>query len=261
MKIKVGVSGALGKMGSSIIRAITAQEDMQLVCAVEAPNSTSKGKDAGEVLGIGKLGVAIATSDELDAVLKKSKPDVLVDFTVASAAVETVKKAAENRVNLVVGTTGFTERQMNEIKSAIEKNKISAVISPNMAAGVNVLFKVAQEVAKTLGRECDIEIIEAHHKFKKDAPSGTALKLGELIAQVGKNLGREKFHSIRAGDIVGEHTVIFAGDGERLELTHRAHSRQAFVSGAIKAIRFVHGKKERVYSTWDVLGIKGGLLW
>ncbi|MFH1774260.1 MAG: 4-hydroxy-tetrahydrodipicolinate reductase [Methanobacteriota archaeon] len=260
MKIKVAISGALGKMGSSIIRTLAAQEDMQVVCAVEAPGSTSKGKDIGEVLGIGKLGVAIATSDELDAALKKNKPDVLVDFTVASAAVETVKKAAENRVNLVVGTTGFTEKQMNEIKSAIEKNKISAVISPNMAAGVNVFFKAAQEVAKTLGRECDIEIIEAHHKFKKDAPSGTALKLGELIAQAaGKNIGR--FHSIRAGDIVGEHTLIFAGDGERIELTHRAHSRQAFVSGAIKAIRFVHGKKEGVYSTWDVLGIKGGLSW
>lgn len=256
MKIRVCVSGALGKMGSSIIRTIAAQEDMQLVCAVEAPNSTSKGKDVGEVLGIGKLGVAIVTSDELDAVLKKSKPDVLADFTVASAAVETVKRAAENKINLVVGTTGLTNEQMNEIKNAIEKNKISAVISPNMATGVNVFFKAAQEVAKTLGRECDIEIIEAHHKFKKDAPSGTALKLGELISQAsGKNVGKEKFHSVRAGDIVGEHTVIFAGDGERLELTHRAHSRQAFVNGAIKAVRFVHGKKDgKTYSTWDVLG-------
>lgn len=258
MKIKVCVSGALGKMGSGVIKTVAAQEDMQLVCAVEAPNSTSKGKDIGETLGIGKLGVAIVTSDELDAVLKESRPDVLADFTVASAAVETVKKAAENKVNLVVGTTGFTSEQMSEIKSAIEKNKISAVISPNMATGVNVLFKAAQEVAKTLGRECDIEIIEAHHKFKKDAPSGTALKLGELIAKVtGKNIGKEKFHSVRAGDIVGEHAVIFAGDGERLELTHRAHSRQAFVNGVVKAVRFVHGKKDgKIYSTWDVLNIK-----
>ncbi len=258
MKIKVGISGALGKMGGSIIRTVATQEDMQVVCAVEAPNSTSKGKDVGEVLGIGKLGVAIATSAELDIALKNTRPDVLVDFTVASAAVETVKKAAENKINLVVGTTGFTNEQMNEIKKTIKKNRVSAVISPNMAAGVNVFFKAAQEVAKTLGRECDVEIIEAHHKFKKDAPSGTALKLGELIAQAaGKNIGKEKFHSIRAGDIVGEHAVIFAGDGERIELIHRAHSRQAFVSGAVKAIRFVHGKKNgKIYSTWDVLGIE-----
>ena len=258
MKIKLAISGALGKMGSGIVRAVAAQDDMQLAGAVEAPNSASKGKDVGEVLGIGKLGVAIATGDELDAVLEKSKPDVLVDFTVASAAVETIKKAAENKINLVVGTTGFTNEQMNKIKSTIEKNKVSAVISPNMAAGVNVFFKAAQEVAKTLGRECDIEIIEAHHKLKKDAPSGTALKLGELVARAaGKNIGKEKFHSLRAGDIVGEHTVIFAGDGERIELTHRAHSRQAFVNGTVKAIRFVHGKKDgKIYSTWDVLNIK-----
>jgi 4-hydroxy-tetrahydrodipicolinate reductase len=213
----------------------------------------------------------------LEDTLKKARPDVLVDFTVANAAVEAIKVAARNGIDLVVGTTGFTKGQAEEIEEAIKKGGVSAVISPNMATGVNVFFKVAQDIAATLGREYDIEIIEAHHKHKKDAPSGTALKIGELIAKaLGRDLdaigifGRKGaigerskeeigIHAVRGGDIVGDHTVLFAGDGERLEIVHRAHSRQAFVNGAIKAIRFVHerGKKGKIYSSWDVLGIEG----
>ena len=276
-KIKVGVAGACGRMGSRIIKAVNEQEDMKLVCAIEASKSIHKGKDAGEVIGIGKTGVRISTSDELDEVLKRVKPDVLVDFTVAEAVVETARTAAKNKVNLVIGTTGFTLEQRKEMEDAIRKDEVAAVISPNMATGVNIFFKEAERIAKLLGEEYDVEIIEAHHRFKKDSPSGTALRVGELIAEAtGGDIGtkgvfgrrrgvigeRKKgeigFHAIRAGDIVGEHTVLFAGNGERLEITHRAHGRRAFVSGALKAIRFLYekGEKGTIYSTWDVLGIK-----
>ncbi len=274
MAIRVAVSGACGRMGSGIIRTLREQRDMQLVAAIEAKGNPNAGKDVGEVLGFGKAGITLSASDELDTILKQRMPRVLIDFTNANAAMETIKVAAKNKVNLVVGTTGFSKEQLQQIGEIVEKEKISAVVSPNMATGVNVFFKIAQEIARSLGREYDVEIIEAHHRFKKDAPSGTALRAGELIAQaMGKELersavyGRGKgvkergseiaFHAVRAGDIVGEHTVLFAGDGERIELVHRATSRQAFINGAIKAARFVSGRTDgRVYTMWDVLGIK-----
>ncbi|MFQ6135616.1 MAG: 4-hydroxy-tetrahydrodipicolinate reductase [Candidatus Hydrothermarchaeales archaeon] len=274
--MKVGVAGACGRMGSGIVRKVHEQKDMEIVCAIEASNNQKIGEDIGEVLGIGKIGVDITSSEALSETLRKAKPDVLVDFTIAHAAVETVKTAAENGVDLVVGTTGFTDEQMEEISRAIKKNGVSAVISPNMATGVNVFFKVVKEIAGVL-RDYDIEVIEAHHRHKKDAPSGTAMRAGKLIVEAldrdleragifGRGRGaigersRDEigFHAIRAGDIVGEHTVLFAGNGERLEITHRAHSRDAFVNGAIKAMRFVNRNKAkgRIYSTWDVLDIK-----
>lgn len=274
MAIRVAVSGACGRMGSGIIRTLREQRDMQLVAAIEAKGNPNAGKDVGEVLGFGKAGITLSASDELDTILKQSMPRVLIDFTNANAAMETIKVAAKNKVNLVVGTTGFSKEQLQQISEIVAKEKVAAVVSPNMAAGVNVFFKIAQEIASSLGREYDVEIIEAHHRFKKDAPSGTALRAGELIAQaMGKELERSAvygrgrqikergseiaFHAVRAGDIVGEHTVLFAGDGERIELVHRATSRQAFINGAIKAARFVSGRSDgRVYTMWDVLGIK-----
>jgi 4-hydroxy-tetrahydrodipicolinate reductase len=274
--MNVAVAGALGRMGSSIIRSLKYQTDMELVAAVEAPGKPEKGKDIGELIGVGKLGVNLTTADGLREVLRESKSEVLVDFTVAKAAMETVKISAAEGVDLVIGTTGFTNEQLSDVETVVNANKVSAVLSPNMATGVNVFFKIAQNMADAIGESFDIEIIEAHHKHKKDAPSGTAIRVGELITQkTGQNIekdgvfGRERgmigergneigFHSIRGGDIVGDHIVLFAGDGERLELTHRAHSRQAFVNGAIKAIRFIQENRGKggVFSTWDVLGIK-----
>ncbi len=272
--IRVAVTGALGRMGSGIVRSVLAQRDMELVAAIEAPGKEEKGRDIGELLGMGRCGVALATADELRETLQEAKPDVLIDFTTAKACVATAKLAASLGIDLVIGTTGFEEEEKQEIIHAVEENRVAAVISPNMATGVNVFFKIAEQLAKVL-RDYDVEIIEVHHRHKKDAPSGTALRVGELIARargqelekcarysrgkglIGERSGEEiGFHAVRAGDIVGEHIVIFAGEGERVELIHRAHSRQAFVEGAIKAARFVvEAEKGRVYSTFDVLGI------
>jgi 4-hydroxy-tetrahydrodipicolinate reductase len=263
-------------MGGSIVRRVIEAEDLSLVCALEARGKPEKGRDIGELLGLGRVGVPLSTSEELEEALRKSRPDVLVDFTNPGAAMRNIKAACSLGIDLVVGTTGFTEEQLREIHAAVRENKVAAVVSPNMATGVNIFFKLARDVAGLLGDAYDVEIIEAHHRFKKDAPSGTALKVGELIASaLGRDLrgsavyGRGKgvtgerrrdeigFHSIRGGDIVGEHTVVFAGMGERLEITHRASTRDAFVEGALKAIRFLKGReKGRVYSTWDVLRIK-----
>ncbi len=272
--IRVAVTGALGRMGSGIVKSVLAQDDMKLVAAIEAPGKEEKGKDVGELIGVGKCGVALSTADELREVLLEAKPDVLIDFTTAKACVSTAKIAASLGVNLVIGTTGFAEEEKQEIVRAVEENGIAAVISPNMATGVNVFFKIAAQIARVL-KDYDVEIIEIHHRHKKDAPSGTALRVGELIAEAqgkrleecarysrGRGLIGERsdeeigFHAVRAGDVVGEHIVIFAGEGERVELIHRAHSRQAFVEGAIKAARFVaRAERGKVYSTFDVLGI------
>ncbi len=272
--IDVAVTGASGRMGSKIIKNILQQDDMQLVAAIEAPNTPLAGKDAGEVIGAGNIGVEITPADNLRGVLLDTKPDVLVDFTIADAAIETIKTTAECGVNLVVGTTGFSDEQLKEIKETIAKNNIKAVIAPNMAVGVNVFFKILKDLAPTLA-DYDIEIIEAHHKHKKDAPSGTAVRAYEIIAQelgrdtskagvygrhgiVGERTPEEiGIHAVRGGDIVGDHTVLFAGDGERLEIIHRAGSRQAFVTGVMKAIRFIMTAPEgKISDMGDVLGIK-----
>ncbi len=271
--VNVAVTGACGRMGSKIIRGILEQDDMKIVAAIESPNNPFEGKDVGEVIGTGKLGVKVEGAENLRDVLQTAKPDVLVDFTIAKAAIDTIKISAECGVNLVVGTTGFSETQMSEIKSSIEKNNIMAVIAPNMAVGVNVFFKVLKDLAAIIG-EYDVEIIEAHHKHKKDAPSGTAVRAAEIIAtELNRNLdevgvyGRKGLvgertkeeigiHAVRGGDIVGDHTVIFAGEGERLEIIHRASSRQAFVTGVIKAVRYVvTAKKGQISDMSDVLGL------
>lgn len=272
--IKVAVTGANGRMGSKIIKTILEQEDMKLVAAIEAPNTPLAGKDAGEAIGSGNIGVEITPADELNKVLEETKPDVLVDFTIAGAAVETIKTASVSGVNLVVGTTGLSDDQMEEIRGVIRKNNVKAVIAPNMAVGVNVFFKILKDLAPILA-DYDIEILEAHHKHKQDAPSGTAIRAYEIIAQeLGRDTceigvyGREGLvgertsdeigmHAIRGGDIVGDHTVLFAGEGERLEIVHRAHSRQAFVSGVIKAIRYVlTAPVGKISDMGDVLGLK-----
>ena len=272
--IGVAVTGAGGRMASKIIKTILKQGDMKVVAAIGTINTPFEGKDIGELIGVEKIDVQVKGAQKLADILNEKKPDVLVDFTNANAAVDTIKTSADCGVNVVVGTTGFSEAQMYEIKKSIEENKIKAVIAPNMALGVNAFFKIIESLAKVLS-DYDIEIIEAHHKNKVDAPSGTAVKTYEIIAEaLGKNTdetyvygrqgivgartsGEIGMHAVRGGDIVGDHTIIFAGEGERIEIVHRAHSRQVFVTGAIKSIRYVVGASEgKISDMGDVLGIK-----
>jgi 4-hydroxy-tetrahydrodipicolinate reductase len=238
---------------------------LKIVAAIDVTNI---GKDIGEVMRIKNLDVAVTDSKDIDNVLKKSRPDVLIDFTIAHAAVNNITASARNKVNLVVGTTGFTPQQRAIIDKSIKDNGIAAVITPNFSIGVNVFWGLLQEAAKRLD-DYDIEIIEAHHNQKKDAPSGTAMKAAEVISQTlgGKELvyGRKGLaprhkeigiHAIRGGDIVGDHTVLFAGDGERIEIKHQAHSRAAFAKGAVRAAEWVSKEKPGIYEMSDVLGIK-----
>lgn len=263
--IKIAVSGACGKMGGLIIENVLKSKDLKLVSAIDVTNI---GKDIGEVMRIGRLNVPVGDANDIDNVLDRSKPDVLIDFTIASAAVKNVIAGARKKVKLIVGTTGFTPEQRKLMENAIKDNNVAAVITPNFSIGVNVFFGILAEAAKRLS-DYDIEIIEAHHNQKKDAPSGTAMKAAEIIS---KTLGGKEFiygrhgisprqkeigiHAVRGGDIVGDHTVLFAGDGERIEIKHQAHSRQAFAKGAVKAAVWVSAAKPGIYEMADVLGIK-----
>jgi 4-hydroxy-tetrahydrodipicolinate reductase len=252
--IKVAVTGALGRMGTLVIQEVAKAEDMRLVAGLD-------------VVGAGRHlqgDVAVSDAAELRDVLTLARPDVLIDFTAANASVKNVLTAAEMGVNLVVGTTGFTAEQHASMKKAID-GRVSAVISPNFSVGVNVFWKLISVAAEAL-KDYDIEVIEAHHNQKKDAPSGTALAAVDVLKKAlgdvevvhgregikprGKEIG---VHAVRAGDIVGDHTVLFAGPGERLEIRHQAHSRAAFASGAVRAARFVVGREPGIYSMADVL--------
>ncbi len=263
--IRIGVTGACGKMGGLIIENVLKSEDLKLVSAIDV---TNVGKDIGEVMKIGKLGLPVTDAADIENVLKTSKPDVLIDFTIAKAAVKNVTTCARNKVNLVVGTTGFTKDQRSLMDKAILENTISAVISPNFSIGVNVFWGLLAEAAKRLD-DYDIEIIEAHHNQKKDAPSGTAVKAAKVISDTlgGKELVYGRYglaprhkeigiHAVRGGDIVGDHTVLFAGDGERIEIKHQAHSRQAFAKGAVRAAVWIYTARPGIYEMADVLGIK-----
>jgi len=253
--IKVAVTGALGRMGTLVIQELSRQEDMKLAAGLD-------------IIGEGKPlieGVSVMHSSKLREVLSLIKPDVLIDFTETNAAFQNVLDAADIGIDLVVGTTGFKQEQIIQMREAIEGN-VAAVISPNFSLGVNVFWKLIALAAETL-KGYDIEVIEAHHNLKKDAPSGTALAALEILKKTlgdvevvsgrqgihlrGKEIG---VHAVRAGDIVGDHTVLFAGPGERLEIKHQAHNRMAFASGAIKAARWVTSAKTGIYSMGDVLG-------
>ncbi|MFW5912672.1 MAG: 4-hydroxy-tetrahydrodipicolinate reductase [Candidatus Hadarchaeota archaeon] len=271
--IKVVVCGAMGNMGSRIIRSVLKAEDMMLVGAIDKPGIPVEGKDVGEAIGIETLDVDVRGSDKLTEVLEEVSPDVLVDFSVAEAAVNSVEKASEAGVSVVVGTTGFSEDQRIRMESLVSDSGISAIISSNMAPGVNVFFKLVEEAASNLF-DYDMELIEAHHNKKVDSPSGTALTAAKMaaeasgkdfeeVARYGRKRGhigeRERdeigIHSVRAGNISGDHTFIFAGDNERLEITHRARDRQVFVDGTLKAIRYVSSEEMsgRVLTMKDVL--------
>lgn len=262
--INVAVLGACGRMGSLIVENVTNSTDMQLVAAFDINNF---GRDVGEFAHVGNLGVRISDVKNLEAVLKKSKANVLIDFTVAGATIINAPIAARAGVNLIIGTTGLTLEQRAVIDDAIKEGQVSAVISPNYSVGVNVFFKIIKEAAKYLA-DYDIEIIEAHHNQKKDAPSGTALRAADIISEAlgGKEYvyGREGIaprgkeigiHGVRAGDITGDHTVLFAGNSERIEIKHMAHSRQIFAKGAVRAAEWVCKQKPGIYSMDNVLGL------
>jgi 4-hydroxy-tetrahydrodipicolinate reductase len=245
-------------MGKLIVRQVSKQSGMKLAAAIDVSGAPCAGKDAGELAGVGKLGVKIVSADKLVEVLKQSKPDVLVDFTKADAAVQNVKIASEAGISVVVGTTGFTAEQQSEMERVIRERKIRAVMSPNMSVGVNVFFKSIRDIAGLLGSNYAVEIVEVHHTGKRDAPSGTARKAAQIIAgELGWSEDRIKIRSIREGDVVGDHTVIFSSPEDRLEITHRALSRETFAVGVMKAIRYVieKGSPGAIHDMQDVLGL------
>ena len=262
--IHVAVSGAAGRMGRTLMRLIAESEDLELAAAIEAPGHPSLGASAATLAGATNLDVQLADT-------MPETVDVLVDFSLPDGSLTRVEACAAAGVPCVVGTTGFSADQRARIGAAAKKTAI--VLSPNMSVGVNVLFHAAAELARTLGPDYDIEIVEAHHRFKKDAPSGTAIKIGEEIAKAtGRDLakaavhgrgpagalrkaGEIGIHAIRGGDIVGEHIIYYTTLGERLELKHVAHSRETFARGALKAARWVADRGPGLYSMADVLGL------
>jgi 4-hydroxy-tetrahydrodipicolinate reductase len=256
-------------MGSTLARMVHEARGMALVGATEQPGSPAVGGDAGLVARIGRVGANVA--DDLGAALSSGSPNVVIDFTSAKASVEHARVCAERGVALVVGSTGFTA----ESKASLARyaRSVPMVVSPNMSIGMNLVMRVAAELARRLGEGFDVEIVEAHHRMKKDAPSGTALRLAEEIAraigrgsddfrmvrqgQVGERPAREiGIQAVRGGDVVGDHTVYFLGDGERVELTHRATSREQFARGALRAARWLVGRAPGQYDMEDVLGVK-----
>jgi 4-hydroxy-tetrahydrodipicolinate reductase len=259
------VCGAAGRMGSTLVRLIHENRALKLAGAVESADHPNIGKDAGEIAGVGKLGVTIQA--DLAPLLKNQS--VVVEFTAPDATLEHVRLAARKNVPIVVGTTGLNAKQQQEIEKLARSGRI--LISANMSLGVNLLVSLLGKVAGILGDDYDVEIIEAHHRFKKDAPSGTALAMAAPIARalkrdldkagvcgrkgiVGERTKEEiGLLSIRAGDIVGEHTVIFGGLGERIEFIHRAQSRETFARGALRAAQWLAKQKKGLYSMQDVL--------
>jgi len=264
---KVAVLG-VGRMGKGII-AEAVSAGMQVVAAVDSPGNPQIGKDAGMLAGISLLNVLVSSAADLEKTLDKTKPDVVIDFSSADACAKNFPIIAKKGVSVVIGTTGLKPEQLEAIKADAKKCNIGLVVSPNMSVGVNVFWKIIAEATKNL-KDYDVEIIEKHHRFKKDAPSGTALKTAEIIAkEMGKptldavygrhglserKAGEIGIHAVRGGDIVGEHTVMYTTLGERIEITHIAHSRSAFIGGVIKAAKYIPGKKG-VYGMNDVLGI------
>jgi 4-hydroxy-tetrahydrodipicolinate reductase len=251
--IKVVVCGALGRMGTIVGKVISESTSCTIVGGVDVREGTF-------------YGTKVVPSTEMDHLLLDVRPDVVVDFTVAAAAVENVRTAAGQGVALVVGTTGFTLAHKEEMRKAIEGH-VPAVISSNFSMGVNIFWKLIQEASHYL-KDYDIEVVEAHHRFKKDAPSGTAKTILEMIErETGprrKSYGREGMaergneigvHVIRGGDIVGEHLVLFAGNFECIELSHRAYDRAVFARGALRAVEWVTDKTPGIYSMNDVLGL------
>jgi 4-hydroxy-tetrahydrodipicolinate reductase len=266
--IKVAVSGAAGRMGGRVITAVKEDANTVLTGALERPQHPYLGMDAGLVAGCGPQQVLI--SDNLNEVAKGC--DVLIDFSAPIVSLKNLEVCGLNGKTMVIGSTGFSPEE-KALALELARN-IPVVLAPNMSVGVNVVFKALADVARILGDDFDVEIVEAHHKLKKDSPSGTAVRMGEIVAEA---LGRDynkvaNFHregicgertkdeigmqTIRGGDIVGDHTVYFIGMGERIEITHRAHTRDMFSRGAIRAAKWVVTAKPGLYDMQDVLGLR-----
>ncbi len=254
-------------MGKAIAGCVEDTEGVELVGGTERAGSSDLGKDVGEIAGIGNKGVMIL--DDLVTALETC--DVVIDFTTPESSLRTLKVCAEQGRAVVVGTTGFSAEQRGEIEGI--GKEIPCVVAPNMSIGVNVLFKLVADAARVLGDAYDVEIVEAHHKLKKDAPSGTAVRISEIVADsLGRNLdevgvyGRKGLtvrapkeigiHALRAGDIIGEHRVLFGGMGENFEVFHRAQSRETFARGSIRAAQWILGQPNGVYDMQDVLGLR-----
>jgi 4-hydroxy-tetrahydrodipicolinate reductase len=263
----VVVGGAAGRMGTRIVACLHGDPDLKLAAALEAPGHAALGADAGELAGVGRLGIAV--SDDVARVLAPGR--VLIEFSVPEASLAHLELVADKGARAVIGTTGFTPAQRERMA---ELGRRAAIMwAPNMSVAVNVAYQALALMARALGDEYDVEITEIHHRFKKDAPSGTALKMAEVVAEaLGRDLGKVGVYgrqgqtgertpqeigvmSLRSGDVVGEHTVSFGTLGERLELTHRAHSRDTFARGALRAARWVAGRGPGLYSMQDVLGL------
>jgi 4-hydroxy-tetrahydrodipicolinate reductase len=258
----IAITGAAGRMGMRLI-ALAKQADLQVVGAVERADHAAQGRDAGEVAGIGAIDVPISVD-------LKTTPQVLVDFTAPASTRQWLKACRDRKIAMVIGTTGLQESDHASIDQAARD--IPVLQAPNMSLGVNLLFKIAGEVAKTLGDDYDIEILEGHHRFKKDAPSGTAMGLAEAILkatgkkkdalvfdrhgdEVTRKSGEIGMHALRIGDEVGRHTAYFAALGERLELTHVATNRDTFAHGALRAAKWLAGQTPGRYSIGNILGL------
>lgn len=268
MTVRIAVTGAAGRMGKTLIEAVTHNPGTVLGAAIERPDSTLIGSDAGELAGIGKNGVAIVGS--LAEVTDQF--DVLIDFTAPAASAANAKICAEAGKRMVIGTTGCNDQQLKDIHLAAEQTAIC--MASNFSTGVNLCFKLLSQAAAILGDDFDVEIVEAHHRHKVDAPSGTALSMGAAVADaLGRNLkevaiyGREGqvgartqreigFATVRGGDVVGDHTVMFLADGERVEISHKASSRMSFGRGAVRAAAWLSQKRAGLFDMQDVLGLK-----
>jgi len=265
--LKIAVTGAGGRMGRTLIEACQQAENCQLTAAFERLDSSLTGSDSGEVAGIGSNGVNIIT--DIDSVVDQF--DVMIDFTSIDSTLDHIETCKQHGKKIIIGTTGFSAEQKQIIENA--SKDIAIVFAPNMSVGVNLCLKLLQMAARVMGDDADIEVIEAHHRHKVDAPSGTALRMGEVVAEsLGRNLddcavyGRQGhtgardpktigFETIRAGDIVGDHTVMFATEGERVEITHKASSRMTFAKGAVRAAKWLEDKDTGLFDMQDVLGL------
>jgi len=266
-ELRIAIAGASGRMGRALIEAVLRDPGLRLAAGLEMKGHPHVGKDAGELAG-SPCGVRI--SDDVAGSIEGC--DVLIDFTRPEGTIAHLAACRKQGVRMVIGTTGLSDAQKREIAEAARG--IAIAMSPNFSVGVNVAFRLIELAARALGAGYDVEIVEAHHRAKVDAPSGTALRMGEVVAQaLGRDLGKNAvygragvtgerkdetigFATVRGGDLVGEHTVMFIGAGERLEVTHRASSRANFANGALRAARFIASKKSGFFDMSDVLGLK-----
>lgn len=266
--IRVAVTGAAGRMGKTLVQAIHETDDLTLSVALEHKGNAAVGSDAGVLAGVGAAGVLV--TDDADAV--SSDFDVVIDFSVPAATLALAEVCRRAGSAMVVGTTGFTQEELTTLHAHAEH--IPLFMAPNMSVGVNLTFKLIQLAAEVLGDSVDVEVMEVHHRHKVDAPSGTAVRMGEILAEtLGRDLSQDAiygrqgitgarerntigFSAMRGGDIVGEHTVMFAGEGERIEITHRAQSRMNFAQGALRAVRYVTNESAGLFDMQSILGLK-----